>query len=492
MYKQVIPDGTSAIHVLEKKLEDKGLFIRGHSTLISSLSISSDNRYIISVPAFNSKDYDSTIRVWDIQLRKQVAKYTLTNQSVTCAIMSPDNKFIITGSSEKILSCYNFFKPHKKIVSILTKSSIDKIVVIDSSELVVGCVDYRGIQVWNLNSGLLDLHIKTEEVWVAPVALNSDFSVCGTHNGLLRIYNFGNDCALASIRVSQTKFSALAISKNSQIIAFSLHSSVSIFSQSNPAEISEILNLPGGQSHICISHDNNWIVSLNKKSIISISSIEKKVLIKILKCEESPATSLALTDEFIVVGCGKEFSSNQNFVILYQLNGEEKFVFEGHCRIISCIEVSENWKFVVSGGFDHTVRCWDVEKNREAAVLRGHTAAISCLRLSEKGKLLASGSLDSNVRVWDLIRYQQIAVINESTKWIRHVLISELENKVFFSAFNLTCVKIFNILERELREIPIRDIREIGEIYLSKSSKYIVVKARPNPNNSVLVYKNHY
>jgi WD40 repeat protein len=59
---------------------------------------------------------------------------------------------------------------------------------------------------------------------------------------------------------------------------------------------------------------------------------------------------------------------------------------------------------LASGGFDGTIRLWDVESGQELYTLQGHTDLVEPLAFSADGAFLASGSFDTTVIVWGIAR----------------------------------------------------------------------------------------
>jgi WD40 repeat protein len=59
---------------------------------------------------------------------------------------------------------------------------------------------------------------------------------------------------------------------------------------------------------------------------------------------------------------------------------------------------------LLSGGYDNTVRLWDItdlRHPRPAATLTGHTDAINSAAFSPDGHTVITSSDDSTVRLWD-------------------------------------------------------------------------------------------
>jgi len=66
-------------------------------------------------------------------------------------------------------------------------------------------------------------------------------------------------------------------------------------------------------------------------------------------------------------------------------------------------------RYLVSGGWDHTVRLWDLDSGSQLAKLEGHTQDVWSVAFSPDGHLAAAGGgiydrlpADRFIRVWDL------------------------------------------------------------------------------------------
>jgi WD40 repeat protein len=74
---------------------------------------------------------------------------------------------------------------------------------------------------------------------------------------------------------------------------------------------------------------------------------------------------------------------------------------QGHTGLVQCVALSVDGQLLVSGGFDATVRLWDVPGARLVATLEGHGAPVFGVALSGDGHLVASGSFDGTVKLWE-------------------------------------------------------------------------------------------
>lgn len=131
----------------QKQLEENfDFYIEGHSDWVSSVVISSDNKLAISA------SWDKTVRVWDIEQKKQifVMKQSLSEINTLC--LSNDMKFLFTGHEDNTAQLWSF--PEKRPLTVFTGHSRPVLCVAissDNSFALSGSED-RTVRMWNLKT----------------------------------------------------------------------------------------------------------------------------------------------------------------------------------------------------------------------------------------------------------------------------------------------------------------------------------------------------
>ncbi|MBQ6781423.1 MAG: caspase family protein [Treponema sp.] len=82
---------------------------------------------------------------------------------------------------------------------------------------------------------------------------------------------------------------------------------------------------------------------------------------------------------------------------------------------------SPDAKFIVTTGYDHTVRVWNVQQKKEVAVCTGHSDVVYYACFSPDGKYVASASRDGTARVWDAFSGKELFQLHGHKRSIERI-----------------------------------------------------------------------
>ncbi|OMJ80902.1 hypothetical protein SteCoe_18761 [Stentor coeruleus] len=114
------------------------------------------------------------------------------------------------------------------------------------------------------------------------------------------------------------------------------------------------------------------------------------------------------------------------------LKDELGLISEGHCDAISCIQISKNNNFFISGSHDGTLRLWNLQTKSQEHVFYGHKGPVNTLVLTKDGKLAISGSDEGSIIIWDIEKRRLVKSINAMVKPIHKIELT-FDDKYFIS-----------------------------------------------------------
>ena len=130
-----------AKHLLE---EGYGLFLEGHPLFISSIAISSDNKYIAS------GGMDKTVRIWNLQDKTQEAVLRGHNEEVSSVAITSDNKYIVSGGKDRTVRIWNLRDRTQEAVLKGHSNSIISLAITSNSKYIVSGGLDKTVRIWNI------------------------------------------------------------------------------------------------------------------------------------------------------------------------------------------------------------------------------------------------------------------------------------------------------------------------------------------------------
>lgn len=128
---------------------------------------------------------------------------------------------------------------------------------------------------------------------------------------------------------------------------------------------------------------------------------------------------------------------------------------------VNSVAFSPDGKLLASGGWDDTVRIWDVQTGKELRKIDAHKAMVGHVRFSPDGKFLASrGGLDGTLRLWDPVTgtsLQKFVGLSNINPWrFNHDLALDISpDSRTIAATARNAIVLFDVSSgAELRRIP--------------------------------------
>jgi WD40 repeat protein len=396
----------------------------GHLARITSVAISYDDRHAISSSGHKGSTEENFIRVWDISTKAQIFILKGHFNLINSLSVTADNKFIVSGSKDMTVRLWNLENGSEEYVLEKHSKGINFVV---AAQLYIISADDHTIILWNYATKSLENMINLEDKLIYSISSNDSGRIVfvGLH-GSIRVYDtvfntsvghlLGHVYPICSMsKVIQNKY-ILSLCRDSKLILWNINS----LKQENYCELSTG----------CIS------LGVNTQGVILIGDRYRKLFILSTK-------DLNTINEFCV-----------------------------HIFPISCLSISIDTKYIVSGSRDCSVRVWDTESKTQACIFTEHYLRISCVSISSNNEFIVSGSNDGTLRLFTL-KSEHYLIHQEPSALIKCISIS-YNNNYILSASSDNILKFWYVAKNFETSVIYQISLKITSIAFTKYDLYAV------------------
>lgn len=190
------------------------------------------------------------------------------------------------------------------------------------------------------------------------------------------------------------------------------------------------------------------IKSLSKQACLKLENISKNY-IDLLMHEKFCQSELPILKELdkteiiinyfdiedLIIDINKLFSQ-ESILVLDKIEAQNIRFLNSHVGGFYCGAVTEDEKLLVTGGYDTTIRVWDLVNRSQSFVLYGHNSYVKCLVLTKSSRKIISGSFDASVRIWSIKHKSQVAVLKGHESSIFAVCYQEAQSLIISGDLN--------------------------------------------------------
>jgi WD40 repeat protein len=290
---------------------------------------------------------------------KELRCFTGHKSKVNSVSISPDDRFILSGSSDRTMRLWNVRSGKEKHCFQDTNAIYTTAFSPDGHLVASGGVG-GGIQLWDVSSGEILNWFSAHSVLVNSVVFYHEDRriITGGNNKTLRVWDVRTGEAIGRFKRHESGVNCVALSADGRYV------------------------LSGGMDHTT----RMWNVK-SKKEKICFDEHRGAVLSVAI----SPDVSKALS------------GSSDKTLRLWDVKTGEEICSLGEPRSqVRSVAISPDGRFALSGHRDGIVRLWSLEAGQEIRSLKGHQSAVNCVAFSSKGHYAVTGSSDKTVRLWKL------------------------------------------------------------------------------------------
>eukprot|EP00759_Apiculatamorpha_spiralis_P005376 PhF_6_TR1323/c0_g1_i1/m.2365 len=334
--------------------------LEGHQFWVKKVAITSNNKHVVSV------DDAHSVRLWDIFQSLQVKKTEWHTHPVVCVAISRDGTYVVSGSDNQV----RVWDAQRGVAwNCQMDAHTDQVrgvaISTDNSFIASGSRDGT-VRIWDLTGEELQSFWHNRAVMSVAISTNNAYVVSGTVDQVIRIWDLKAGVMVKELVGHEGKRGFCRVVMSNEIVASGGRDSTARLWDFRQGK--ELKKLEFGYKHNNTFELINIALSVDNKYLVTIED----------------------TSRHVVVWNGTTGAKVKTMNAEYPIVGD-----------LTCITISVDNNFVVSGGWDGIVRLFDVNKGTQVKRFEGHTKQINSVAISADNGIIVTGSNDQTVRIWN-------------------------------------------------------------------------------------------
>ncbi|BAY07542.1 NB-ARC domain-containing protein [Calothrix sp. NIES-2098] len=411
--------------------------LAGHSAWVKAVALTPDGKYVISGSA------DKTLKVWNWQTGELLRTLTDHSNSVKAVALTPDNKYVISGSDDNTLKVWNW--QTGELLRTLTGHSywVNTVALTPDGKYVISGSADNTLKVWNWQTGeqLCTLLGHTGRVNAVALTPDGKYVISASHDNTLKVWNWQTGELLRTLTGHSYLVNAVALTPDGKyVISGSGDSTLKVWNWHTGEEIRTLVGHFSYVNAVALAPDSKYVISGSADNTLKVWNWHTGEEIRTLQDHSYWVNAAALTpDSKYVISA----SSDYTLKVWNWQTGEQLRTLESHAYSVNAVALTPDGNYVISGSWDNTLKVWNWQTGEQLRTLTGHSYWVKAVALTPDGKYVISGSSDYTLKIWNWQTGEQVYTLESHTYSVNAVALTP-DGKYVISGSSDYTLKIWN------------------------------------------------
>ncbi|MDZ8055878.1 MAG: NB-ARC domain-containing protein [Aulosira sp. ZfuVER01] len=439
----------------------------GHSNWVSAVALSPDGKYVIS------GSHDNTLKVWNWETGEQLQTFTGHSDWVHAVAFTLDGKYVISGSLDKTIKVWNW-ETGEKLRTLAGHSYPVNVVAItpDNKYVISGSSD-NTLKVWNWETGEQLRTLEGHRDWVNALAITSDgkYAISASRDNTLKVWNWKTGEQLRTLEGHTWSVNAVAItSDNKYVVSASGDSTLKVWNWETGEQLRTLTGHSYSVNSLVLAPDNKYVISGSLDSTLKVWNWETGEQLRTLTGHTSLVKAVTCTpDGNYVIS-----TSHDNTLKVWNWHsGKQLRTLAGHSYSVNAVVLTPDGKYVISASRDNTLKVWNWETGEQLRTLAGHSYSVNAVVLTSDGNCVISASGDYTLKVWNWENGEQLRNLTGHASLVKAVACTPDGNYVISGSYDNT-LKVWNWHTGEQLHTLMGHNELVNAVALTPDGKYVI------------------
>ncbi|UYI11560.1 MULTISPECIES: SIR2 family protein [Myxococcus] len=361
--------------------------MEGHEGWVRSCAVIPDGRVV-------SASDDKTLRVWELETGKELARMEGHKGPVWGCSVTPDGR-LVSASFDEMLRVWELKTGIKLAQLVGHKGAVNGCAVTVDGRVVSASSDGT-LRVWELETGKELARMEGHEGPVNGCAVTVDGRVVSaSSDGTLRVWELETGKELARMEGHEEPVNGCAVAADGWVLSASNDKTLRVWELDTGREVAQLEGHEGPVKSCAVTEDG-WVVSASDDKTLRVWELETARQSARRQDHKGPVWGCTATSDGRLVSA----SSDKTLKVWELKTKKELARLEGHDGWVRGCAVTANGR-LVSASSDRTLRVWNLEAGKELMRLEGHAGPVNDCAVTARGQVVSASS-DRTLRVWDL------------------------------------------------------------------------------------------